>query len=182
MFVFLWFFPLRPTISKIIVCEVILVSTKLIIWLFCVILLAECYISTAILNCVSESQAQFVPLVSASFISVRFIWIGEFPKGNGKIISSPFKRQFPWRFCFLRHKKTVVWNSFNGSRLDTNSKLLQLPGRDLIWARQRDSPEIALSHFTTASHWVPARCCPQALLLKLICQRYARLQVQYYIR
>lgn len=52
-------------------------------------------------------------------------------------------------------KGWVVGKGNNGSRLGSYSKLLQLPGRDLISERQRDSSEIALSQdFTTASHRV----------------------------
>lgn len=70
--------------------------------------------------------------------------------------------------------------SNNGSSVDSNSRLLQLPGRDLISLRQRDISEIALSQdFTTASHRVSARCCPEASLPKLICQKQAELQEQY---
>lgn len=112
--------------------------------------------------------------------------LNRFPRGNGKKISCPVKDGFLGISAFRKRKKKWLekWQFGKGNhgfRLDSNSKLLQLPGRYLISVRQRDSSEITLSQdFTTASHGVSAQCCPEAWLLKLICQKHARQQRQYY--
>ncbi len=135
------------------------------------ILLTDCHTSTDILNHMLESQAQFVLLIS---VRVSLI-IGKFPKGNGKIISCPFKDGF--------HSISALFDTDKGMGRGKKATMVQTQN---YWSylagilSQWDNITALKLPFHRISPLPPtesARCCPETWSLKQICHKHVKIYI-----